>query len=164
MQDNLDQTLQPLPDRPEPPSTPGIPDEPGKQPVFAIDPGSPGPEDAPIRRYEVDVTEALIVTSESPLRYHKGIAYIPKPADPTDFDYVDALPIVREPLVIRVNAGEILEIDLTNKLNQRASISVSELLFDPQGSYGPAIGNNLDSSTLPGENPHLPLFRRPGVG
>ncbi|MFP6858270.1 MAG: multicopper oxidase domain-containing protein [Roseibacillus sp.] len=151
VQDNFDQTLQPLPDRPEPPATPGLPGEPGDEPIFATDPGNPGSEGDPVRRYEVEVTEALIVTSENPLRYYKGIAYIPKPADPADLEYVDGLPIVREPLVIRVNAGEVLEIDLTNKLNQRASISASELLFDPKGSYGPAIGNNPDSSTLPGE-------------
>ncbi len=145
------ESLQPLPDRPEPPASEDVPADEGDIPMLATDPGSPGPEGAPLRHYDVDVTEALIVTSEDPIRYHKGVAYLPKPADSADLEYVDGLPIVREPLVLRVNAGEVLEIDLTNKLNQRASISVSELLFDPQGSYGPAIGYNADSSTLPGE-------------
>jgi hypothetical protein len=54
------------------------------------------------------------------------------------------------PLAIRVNAGECIEINLTNHLADPASLNLAQLPFDPQGSYGAAIGFNQDSTTPPG--------------
>jgi len=72
------------------------------------------------------------------------------------------LPVV--PLVLRANAGDCLSIMLRNDLpalakNQlidfkwgagqtRVRITPPLLLFDPQGSYGAAIGLNLELTTL----------------
>lgn len=72
------------------------------------------------------------------------------------------------PLVLRANAGDCLSITLRNDLpalakNQlinfkwgagqtRAGITPALMLFDPQGSYGAAIGLNPDSSVDPGSS------------
>jgi uncharacterized repeat protein (TIGR01451 family) len=63
------------------------------------------------------------------------------------------------PLVLRVNAGECLEITLNNNLAapvtgalpEAASLHLSKLTYDPQGSYGAAIGWNRDSTVAPGQ-------------
>jgi len=51
-----------------------------------------------------------------------------------------------EPLVLRTNEGECLEIGVRNRSGERGSLSVSKLLFDAQGSQGTAVGFNLDST------------------
>ncbi|HXU33053.1 MAG TPA: hypothetical protein VN851_21000, partial [Thermoanaerobaculia bacterium] len=57
----------------------------------------------------------------------------------------------RTPIVVRVNKGQCLKINLTNlRVTKRSGFSVGELLFDPQRSYGSAIGLNYDSTVAPG--------------
>lgn len=120
----------------------------GDQPQVAEEIGEPGPPNAPVRHYEVEIAKAFIVTSEEPLRYHVGEAFML--ADETR-DSIEGLPVVREPLILRVNEGEVLEVALRNRLTTRAGFSAGELLFDPNGSYGAAIGYNRDSTVAPGD-------------
>jgi len=49
---------------------------------------------------------------------------------------------------MRANAGECLVLKLRNVRETRSSLSLGELVFDPQKSYGAAIGFNEDS-TIP---------------
>lgn len=90
-----------------------------------------------------------------------------------------ATPVVFDPLVLRVSKGDCLTVRLTNRLQARgpsgdefsrncepskekecgarvpaghAGLSVGELPFDPQKSYGLAVGLNRDSSVPPGES------------
>ena len=103
------------------------------------------PSQAPVRAYDVDITQAHIVTSDQPLRVRDGVVYRlhEDGAPPADV-------IAREPLVLRVNEGECLRVTLHNYLEKRASFSLGMLASDPTTSFGPPVGNNPDSTTAPG--------------
>ncbi|KYH25567.1 hypothetical protein HAPAU_22410 [Halalkalicoccus paucihalophilus] len=88
-----------------------------------------------------------------------------------------------EPLVIRANVGDCIEINLTNALgdlhddhahptfdiqpdadwdrSKRISLSPQNLLFDDQGSAGMAVGFNFDSTVAPGETKTYRWFADP---
>ena len=53
-------------------------------------------------------------------------------------------------MVVRVNKGQCLRVNLTNLRSQRSGFSVGELLADPQRSYGAAIGLDYDSTVASG--------------
>ena len=89
--------------------------------------------------------------------FSNGVVYSLTPFPDNDVDNH-----VSQPLVLRVNQGECLVVELTNHLDGsstsdprepkgRAGLHVGELRFDPQSSYGAAIGLNLDSSVAPGQ-------------
>ena len=95
-----------------------------------------------MRPYSIVLTDTNIVYNEiSPLDSF-GVAYVPKG---------EVRPRTRTPMVMRVNAGECLRVIVRNRRSQRGSLSVGELLFDPQRSYGAAIGLNHDSTVGPNE-------------
>ncbi|MFQ5401591.1 MAG: Ig-like domain-containing protein, partial [Anaerolineae bacterium] len=149
--DTLQPTLQVLPGMTPPPNQPGgFPQQTftGSSPQPAADPGQVCPVGAPVRSYEVSVFHA-------PIPFHSGLGG-------TDLEGIlyalakdeqDILNGVKpvEPLVLRVNAGECLEIGLTNHLGGPASLNLGKLLFDPQGSNGAAVGYNLDSTVGPNQ-------------
>lgn len=56
----------------------------------------------------------------------------------------------RTPVVLRANAGDCLVIKLVNGRQRRSSISLGQLVFDPQRAYGAAIGYDYDSTIAPG--------------
>lgn len=145
--DRVRNDLQVLPGRAPLPSGPGgFPQQAvtGGAPQPAADPGAVCPANAPVRRYEA-------VIFAQPIPYNAGII------DPDGIIYALAeeeaairagtLPV--RPLVMRTNVGDCLEIGLTNKLAQSASLHAGELTYDPQGSYGAAIGFNADSTVAP---------------
>ena len=144
MFDTLQGNLQPLPDRPEPSSGSGFPQLSftGSAPPSLNDgPGDACPAGAPVREYDIAISETNIVYSD----LHRGdqfsVAY-----------HVDGVPAPesRTPMVLRANDGECLRVNLRNNLADRASLNVGELLFDPQRSYGGAVGLNYDSTVAPG--------------
>lgn len=143
--DSQQGNLQPLPGRPMP-SGQGLPQiARGAAPDIATGPGDACPDGASLRHYDVRIGNAIIVTSDAPvINGVDGVTY-------TLDDGSDDTPVVREPLVLRVNEGECLEVSLRNTLAENASLSVGEMLTSPQGSYGSAIGYNPDSTTAPGE-------------
>lgn len=169
--DRWQEDLKPLPDRSPPPRGKGFPSqtvaksgERGNIPDRAVDSGNPCPAGAPERAYEVHLRETDILQqsrlkdlqdtrAREALTIKQGIVYSLR-GQPADYSI--------EPLVLRVNHGECLKIDLHNDLClpqqpctdrdlKRASLHVGELLFDPQGSQGAAIGLNLDSTVAPSE-------------
>jgi hypothetical protein len=157
--DRLQPDLQPLPDHPAPepnrglppPASPPFTPQPTGEPPPAPGPGNSCPPAAPVRHYEVALQDAKIVFND------EDALDAPRPRKPLALDGVTytlaTLPRgseVRQPLVLRVNQGECLEVALENRLSERAGWSGGEMLFDPQGSYGAAIGFNFDSSTPPG--------------
>lgn len=79
------------------------------------------------------------------LRVEDAVAYglLGQPAEFLEPEYT------LEPLVLRVNQGDCLVVRLTNNLKGHASLNVGELIFDPQGSHGSAIGLNRDSTVPP---------------
>lgn len=60
-------------------------------------------------------------------------------------------PSVLQPLVVRANAGETIEITLENHLDRHASIHQTSLPYDVETSDGMAVGRNPDTTVPPGE-------------
>lgn len=183
--DGID-ALQPLPGRTPPDAPPDgetvfpppgeeadaadIDDNTGPSPVPApaAAAGTVCPSDAPERAYDVHIREAAILRRSVPEDVDVGML-TPGDFDPFDdgvvysFDppaLVAADDLVQEPLILRVNQGECLVVNVTNHLGPRTSedprdgagragLSIGELPFDPQTSYGAAIGLNHDSSIAP---------------
>jgi hypothetical protein len=153
--DTRQENLRPLPDRHPPPRGKGFPTQVAAQtdnssavPNPATESGKPCPWNAPVRTYAVQLGQTSILlqgprNGNPALVIPNGIAYRLKD-QPADFSV--------EPLVLRVNRGDCLVVNFTNELPEhRAGLQVGELLFDPQGSHGSAIGLNLDSTVGPGE-------------
>jgi hypothetical protein len=135
--------LQPLPDRGFPSGSSGFPNltVTGAAPPSLNDgPGNACPGGAPVKTYNLTITDTNIIWNATlnpaggPL---DDVAYVPT-GDPT----ADT----RTPIVVRANKGDCLRINLTNNRTQRSGFSVGQLLFDPQRSYGGAVGLNYDSS------------------
>ena len=57
------------------------------------------------------------------------------------------------PLTLRVNVGDCIKINLTNKVKEsRASVSAIAMAFDPKDSLGANVGHNPGHQTIgPGE-------------
>lgn len=165
--------LKPLPGRAAPPSGDGFPSltETGAAPPEASGPGDPCPSGAPARHYDVAAFAKALPVPNNPqpiqvlsLDGQRVLFTIPAPAaDPQDDDGVvlslaaDRQAILDgskplEPLVLRANSGDCVEVSLTNHLDggRRAGLNFAKLLFDPQGSYGAAVGLNPDSTVAPG--------------
>lgn len=148
--DTLQPGLEPLPDRPAPAEGEGFPalSFTGGAPPPAGGPGQPCPAGAPSRTYD-----AAIFAKPLPITNHAGqsqdaagVIYALSADRQAILDGTKPV----EPLVVRANAGDCVEITLTNHLTTRASLSLGKLLFDPLGSYGAAIGLNPDSTVAPG--------------
>ncbi|XVH32387.1 multicopper oxidase domain-containing protein [Haloferacaceae archaeon DSL9] len=58
---------------------------------------------------------------------------------------------VIQPLTIRANRGDIIEIEFHNDLDRRASIHQTALPYDVQESDGMAVGFNEDTTVAPGD-------------
>lgn len=94
------------------------------------------------RTYDVSISDTEIVYADD------------VPGDPTGVVYRlsgEGGEEARTPLVVRAAAGECLVLNLTNERDVRAGVHLGELLFDPQHSYGSAIGFNHDSTLAAGE-------------
>lgn len=150
--------LRPLPDRPVPPPGKGFPaqaaasgEQSTAKPRPAQYPGNPCPSGGPEKVYEVRIRQTPIlrqsrleeIGTQPELTVGDGVVYS-LAGQPKEYSL--------EPLVLRVNHGDCLVLQLTNELRDRAAgLHVGELLFDPQGSHGAAIGLNLDSTVAPGQ-------------
>ena len=144
--DTQQSTLQPLPGIGAPPAGAGFPQltHTGEAPpTSAGGPGQVCPASAPVRNYSIVARNQEIIYNDRAAPDITGVAYHlkGKPSRST-----------RLPLVLRANAGDCLRIGLRNLRtnNHYASLSIGELLFDPQRSYGAAIGYNHDSTVPPG--------------
>jgi hypothetical protein len=141
-------------------------------PPAATDPGQPCQPDAPVRRFDVVALQAKIT-------YNKA-------GDHDPYGLVYALAAQEagiragrnpEPLVLRANEGDCIEVNLTNKLTTallrhtgpadgdalvpgeslaaramglRVSMHPGMLKYDVRGSDGAAVGFNADSTVAPG--------------
>jgi len=145
--DTQQSDLEVLPGTTAPPTGAGFPQlsSTGNNPPAATSPGNPCPSTAPLRSFAItafDVTLPLGGNADS-----GGTIY----ALSSDEQAIlgGQKPVV--PLVIRANAGDCVQVQFTNHSGKgggsgRAGLSLGRLLFDPQGSYGVAIGLNPDSS------------------
>lgn len=130
--------LKPLPGRPLMPTGAGFPQQrfTNSPPAKATSPGNPCPTGAVVRHHDVRIVNTNIRLEAN--KQVSGVAYV--------LDGGSSPASVTEPLVLRVAAGECLEVQLRNNLSDRAGFNLALLPFDPQGSYGAAIGYNPDSS------------------
>ncbi len=140
----------------------------GERPPEAEEPGDPCPADAPKQKYKISAIQTEIEYNDYGDHDPNGIVYV----------LDDEVDDVRngenpEPLTIRANAGECVEIELTNALgdldtdhahptfdikpnadwdrSKRISLMAQNLLYDDQGSAGSAVGFNFDSTVAPGD-------------
>jgi FtsP/CotA-like multicopper oxidase with cupredoxin domain len=136
--------LQPLPDRATPAGGSGFPQlaTTGEAPPSLRDgPGDVCPDGASVRSYSIVINDASIIYNELSAPDNNAVVYQLHGRTSTK---------ARTPMVMRANAGECLRVDLRNARRSRSSLSLGELLFDPQRSYGSAVGYNYDSTALPG--------------
>ncbi len=143
--DTAQSDLQPLPDRPAPGGGPGFPDlafTGEAPPARGGGPGDVCPAGAPEREYSLVIQDADIVYNELTPRDRAGVVY----REAGRFS-----PDATTPIVLRANTGDCLSIAVRNGRDQRSSVSLGEVLFDPQRSYGSAIGFNYDSTIEPGK-------------
>ncbi len=147
--DTAQSSLQPLPDRDAPPGGTGFPQltaaagpgAGGNPPALNDGPGEACPEGAPVRDYSIVVNDSTIVYNDLGAADVAGTVYHLHGRDSN---------LARTPMVMRANAGDCLRITLRNARSNRSSLSLGELVFDPQRSYGSAVGLNYDSTALPG--------------
>lgn len=172
--------LEPLPDRAAPPSGPGFPTLTftGKAPPAApADNSSVCPSNAPVRSYNVSIFNSQTsVNSGGPgIFFDQGMPGESDNSAPgstgswatmysltSDEKSILAGKMPAVPLVIRADAGDCLKVTLHNDLPTdnwtwtwgsgptRAGLNIGNVLYNPQTSFGGAIGYNPDSSVAPG--------------
>lgn len=141
----------------------------GRRPPEAVEPGEPCPAGTPTRTYDVAAIQTEIEYNEYGDHDPHGVVFVLD----EELEAIRAGTKNPEPLTIRANAGECVEINLTNALgevdddharplfdiepdadwerSQRISLKPQRLPFDDQGSAGSAVGFNFDSTIAPGE-------------
>ena len=117
------------------------------EPPAAGKPGNPCPSNAGLRRYSVSAIDtAILINAAAGLRQPNGRIYV--------LDSQTSFALRRsdqpEPLVIRANAGDCLEIIFTNRSSEPASLYVDGAAVDPKGSLGMTVGFNPDQVAQPG--------------
>jgi FtsP/CotA-like multicopper oxidase with cupredoxin domain len=161
--------LEPLPDRTAPPSGAGFPTltTTGKAPPAApSDSSSICPSSAPTRSYNVSIFNGITfdqgMPGESDAAPETGGSWAVMYALTSDESAIKAGTKPAVPLVIRANAGDCLKVTLHNDLpadhftwtwgsgSTRAGFNIGNVLYNPQTSYGGAIGYDPDSGVAPG--------------
>ncbi len=114
------------------------------------------PPGAPQKRFDVTAAEApLPMLGGAP-----GKVYV------LGDDREAAAPGARapEPLVLHVNVGDCVRVDLANATNRPVSFHADMLAFDPRDSAGVAAGRNPPQAVAPGASRLYTYFASPEVG
>lgn len=115
------------------------------------------PTEAPVKTYAVSAIDAPLPM----LGAVKGKLYVLQ----EDKAAVESGSMTPEPLVLHVNVGDCIQVQLTNNTNTGAvSFHADMLAFDPESSYGLAAGNDPDQSVKPGETLMYSYYAHPEVG
>jgi FtsP/CotA-like multicopper oxidase with cupredoxin domain len=159
--------LLPMDDRPAPPArTTPFPEKTGAPPPKAADPGDPCPADVHNIKYDVVAIARDIVYNSFGDHDPDGLMFV---LTDDEADVVNGSKAT-EPLIIRANLGDCIEVTLTNKLpetlppteypdvpvsapwfpSNRVSLHVHNLKYDARGSDGATIGFNPDQTVGPG--------------
>lgn len=163
--------LLPLPDRICPPErTTELPCVTGQVPPPALSPGEHCPSDKPVRKYEVVAMNADIIYNKFGDHDPYGIIFVLA----EDEEAVRCGAMNPEPLILRGNIGDSIEVTLINKLDPdfhnecchgypevpvnapfppscRISLHPQLLAYDVLGSDGATVGFNPDQTVGPGE-------------
>ena len=106
--------------------------------------------DAPVREYTIVALPSNIVYNDAGDHDPDGVTYVLE----EDAEAVRNGDMNPEPLIIRANLGECVEITLQNEIPEEFDLSISAhthfVGFDVQGSDGTMVGRNYDSSAPPG--------------
>lgn len=164
--------LLPLPDRPVPPERKNLlPSPTGNKPPKAVSSGEPCDHNAPVRKYNVVALQTPIIYNEAGDQDPFGIVF----ALEEDVPEILNGKLNPEPLILRGNVGECIEVTLHNMLpkvfhndgthgyprvpvdaffptSSRISLHPQLLQYDVRGSDGATIGFNLDQTVAPGES------------
>ncbi|MEF8843137.1 MAG: multicopper oxidase domain-containing protein [Haloarculaceae archaeon] len=128
---------------------------------------SRGTTDGEVRTFTVHAVEVDVVMNRFDLHVPNGAMYVLEEdldavreasGEPLEDAYAsvedgnrkDPSPI--QPLVIRANEGDTIEIEFVNDLDQRASIHQTGLPYNVRTSDGMAVGYNNDTTVAPGES------------
>ncbi|MGD6843793.1 multicopper oxidase domain-containing protein [Bacillus infantis] len=170
----MEEDLIPLPDRPDPPQkTSPLPVCTGLPPCQPPEAISTAPAGAPVRRYHVVAFQHQVIYN----RYCDHDPYAVIFALAEDVPDILAGRLNPEPLVLRGNAGELVEVTLTNRLvpglfpfadgiypypqvkeqapyppSLRISLHPQLLDYDVRTSSGETVGFNYDQTVGPGES------------
>lgn len=170
--DRRQSDLQPLPDRTAPATgtgfpilspatgntqvTPGPNPPPSTQAGVVSSTASPCASGAPVRGYDVSVFNQPLPTA--PTADPNGIVY----SLTSDVAAIRAGTKKTEPLVLRANQGDCLEVTLRNQVaadsqygGTRAGFDLGKLLYNPQISAGSAVGLNPDTTVATGQTINL---------
>lgn len=161
--------LVPLADRPKPPKrTIPRPTPTGAPPPRAADPGSPSPPGASVKRFDIVALGTNINYNAHGDHDPFGLIF----ARAEEADEIMSGAKNPEPLIIRANAGDCVEVTLTNRLpeampshqhpavpvevpwpySNRVSMHAQLVKYDVLGSDGATIGFNPDQTIGPGES------------
>lgn len=115
------------------------------------------PTDAPLKTFAV----AAIETPLPMLDGAEGKMYVLQ----ADEAVVKSGAKAAEPLVLHVNIGDCIQVELANETTGGAvSFHADMLAFDPKDSYGVAAGNNPEQAVLPGGTRTFTFYAHPEIG
>ena len=115
------------------------------------------PADAPLKSFAVSAIEAPLPM----LGALKGKLYVLQENKAA----VESGSADPQPLVLHVNVGDCIKIQLTNETASGAvSFHADMLAFDPRDSYGVAAGNDPDQSVKPDETRTYTFYAHPEIG
>ncbi|RRJ29490.1 multicopper oxidase domain-containing protein [Halocatena pleomorpha] len=109
--------------------------------------GPPAGKDAPVKEYTIVVLPADIVYNDNGDHDPEGIIYVLE----EDADAIRNGELNPEPLFIRANVGDCVEITVKNETERPVSIHPHFVSFDLLGSDSLAMGFNYDQDTEPGQ-------------
>lgn len=163
--------LLPLPDRPKPPERKSVlPFPNGQKPPKAEELGCPCLERAPVRKYSVVAMHTPIIYNEAGDNDPCGIVFALEEDVPNILAGISP-----EPLILRGNVGDCIEVILHNMLNPeklhnenihgypgvpvdaffpssaRISLHAQLLQYDVRESDGATVGFNMDQTVAPGD-------------
>jgi manganese oxidase len=145
--------------------SPGPNPPPSSQSGAASSTKDPCPSSAPRRNYDVSIFNVTLPTKV--VADSNGVIY----SLTSDMAAIKAGQKKLEPLVLRANAGDCVQITLRNALNQdslyggdRAGLDLSKLLSNPQLSGGGAVGLNPDSTVPVGGSITYKAYADKAVG
>jgi manganese oxidase len=166
--------LIPLPDRPKPPErTKDLPEVTGKPPAQAVVETSPEHVCAPVKKFDVVAFHTPIIYNTYGDHDPHGIVFALR----NDMDDILKGKKNPEPLVLRANEGDLVEVTLTSYLQKekfpfqdgiypypqvkeqafyppslRISLHPQLIQYDVKSSSGETVGFNLDQTVAPGES------------
>lgn len=161
--------LLPLVDRPVPPARiQPLSEKTGFPPPKAVDPGNPCPKGVNTRKYKIVAIQKKIVYNKFGDHDPTGLLFVLKEHE----QKVLKGKMSPKPLILRANAGDCIEVTLTNHLfepilqdhhpqvpvdapfpaSNRVSVHAQLLKYDILGSDGATVGFNPDQTIAPNES------------